>query len=460
MRRCFDRVDRPGERRRKYLASRTPSRLQDPAAAEGRGVSGYRLPEGFVGQGIEALRFRIHELPPWSTFRIESRSSYCPLTWWFRRRLRPESCSWHSRGARARTQWKLERPRRSPFAPGFQARQRRHRLSLGARGQAAFFTTLRKSVQETVAIQGQGFFGESSSRGEKLESSLLGHKAVEDAAVPACLPRSARPAPRGRCRRRHPAERGENRRRRGERALLEMQQRPPAAEEMRHWRALEEEHLRWGGYPALEKLDEANRRVWLRDFRRTYLERDLADLGRVADLDQFVLAQNLLAAGTAQLRSYSEVARELGVAGTRSNRWDRASGQCPAGDFSALRREAGQTDPAPFLFACARGRRGLLGELGFSLAYRRNHGLPFCESMSRHPGPGRLRGRPGREFAGSSGRSSGARFSATAASSPAAPPTEAGHFICQKARSFSCVSDTTRKADTSFALRSGRFTYS
>jgi len=54
--------------------------------------------------------------------------------------------------------------------------------------------------------------------------------------------------------------------------------------------------------------------VWLRDFRRTYLERDLADLGRVADLDQFALAQNLLAARTGQLLSFSEVARELGDA--------------------------------------------------------------------------------------------------------------------------------------------------
>jgi predicted AAA+ superfamily ATPase len=47
----------------------------------------------------------------------------------------------------------------------------------------------------------------------------------------------------------------------------------------------------------------------LRALRRTYLERDLADLGRVADLDQFALAQNLVAARTAQLLSYSEVAR-------------------------------------------------------------------------------------------------------------------------------------------------------
>jgi predicted AAA+ superfamily ATPase len=87
-----------------------------------------------------------------------------------------------------------------------------------------------------------------------------------------------------------------------------------SSDEMRRRRALAEDHRLWGGYPALEALPEEDRPVWLRDFRRTYLERDLADLGRVADLDQFALAQNLLAARTAQLLSYSEVARELGVA--------------------------------------------------------------------------------------------------------------------------------------------------
>jgi predicted AAA+ superfamily ATPase len=96
--------------------------------------------------------------------------------------------------------------------------------------------------------------------------------------------------------------------------LRRMAEKPPLAETARLWRGLAEEHFLWGGYPRLEPLTEADRRVWLRDFRRTYLERDLADLGRVADLDQFALAQNLLAARTAQILSYSEVSRDLGVA--------------------------------------------------------------------------------------------------------------------------------------------------
>jgi predicted AAA+ superfamily ATPase len=100
----------------------------------------------------------------------------------------------------------------------------------------------------------------------------------------------------------------------GEHALKRIEENPPSADFGRSWRAFADDLLLWGGYPRLEQLTEEDRAVWLRDFRRTYLERDLSDLGRVSDLDQFALAQNLFAARTGQLLSYSEVSRELGVA--------------------------------------------------------------------------------------------------------------------------------------------------
>jgi predicted AAA+ superfamily ATPase len=109
----------------------------------------------------------------------------------------------------------------------------------------------------------------------------------------------------------------------GESGLERLAREAPPAEAARRWRARAEEHLLAGGYPALEPLPAEERSVWLRDFRRTYLERDLADLGRVADLDQFALAQNLLAARTAQLLSYSEVSCELGVAVNTVKRYVR-----------------------------------------------------------------------------------------------------------------------------------------
>jgi uncharacterized protein len=109
----------------------------------------------------------------------------------------------------------------------------------------------------------------------------------------------------------------------GEAALRQMESDAPGADLARLWRGKSGQHLQWGGYPAIEPLDDGNRRIWLRDFRATYLERDLADLGRVADLDQFAMAQNLLAARTGQILSYSEVSRELGVAVNTVKRYVR-----------------------------------------------------------------------------------------------------------------------------------------
>ncbi|MBI2156856.1 MAG: AAA family ATPase, partial [Candidatus Rokubacteria bacterium] len=68
--------------------------------------------------------------------------------------------------------------------------------------------------------------------------------------------------------------------REGEAAVRRMAESPPSAGDARVWRGHAEEHFLWGGYPALEPLPPEERRAWLRDFRRTYLERDLADLGR------------------------------------------------------------------------------------------------------------------------------------------------------------------------------------
>lgn len=109
----------------------------------------------------------------------------------------------------------------------------------------------------------------------------------------------------------------------GEAALPRLARDGPTADVGRAWRGRAEEQLRWGGYPGLGSLPESERAAWHRDFRRTYLERDLADLGRVANLDQFALAQNLLAARTGQLLSYSEVARDLGTAVNTVKRYVR-----------------------------------------------------------------------------------------------------------------------------------------
>jgi hypothetical protein len=46
-----------------------------------------------------------------------------------------------------------------------------------------------------------------------------------------------------------------------------------------------EEHiLQWGGMPALLPLSDEARWQWLKDYNYTYLERDVADMARLADL--------------------------------------------------------------------------------------------------------------------------------------------------------------------------------
>lgn len=84
---------------------------------------------------------------------------------------------------------------------------------------------------------------------------------------------------------------------------------------LREIRTVRDDHQAWGGYPPVWQLAGTTDRLnWLKDYRKTYLERDIADVGQVADIDTFALAQKLLCSRTANILSISEVARDLGVA--------------------------------------------------------------------------------------------------------------------------------------------------
>jgi predicted AAA+ superfamily ATPase len=70
-------------------------------------------------------------------------------------------------------------------------------------------------------------------------------------------------------------------------------------------------HLgRWGGMPELIRLENDDRRTWLRSYHDTYLQRDLADLVRLRDLQPFVRFQRLAALRTTGLLSYADLARD------------------------------------------------------------------------------------------------------------------------------------------------------
>lgn len=81
-------------------------------------------------------------------------------------------------------------------------------------------------------------------------------------------------------------------------------------------------HLaRWGGMPALLPLDDEQRRDWLRSYQQTFLERDLADLVRMTDLQPFRTLQRLAMLRAGGLLSYAELARDAGIATTTARRY-------------------------------------------------------------------------------------------------------------------------------------------
>lgn len=69
----------------------------------------------------------------------------------------------------------------------------------------------------------------------------------------------------------------------------------------------------WGGMPELLSLDCDERREWLRSYQQTFLERDLADLGRVSDLLPFRKLQRLAMFRTSGLLHYAELARDAAL---------------------------------------------------------------------------------------------------------------------------------------------------
>lgn len=86
---------------------------------------------------------------------------------------------------------------------------------------------------------------------------------------------------------------------------------PPQQRSIIHKR---NEHQAWGGYPPVwQKKTVEDKINWLKDYRKTYLERDISDIGQVANIDTFALTQKLLCTRTGQILSISEVSRDLSL---------------------------------------------------------------------------------------------------------------------------------------------------
>ncbi len=79
--------------------------------------------------------------------------------------------------------------------------------------------------------------------------------------------------------------------------------------------------LQWGGLPSLLQYADQERLAWLDAYQATYLERDLADLARLRDLDPFSACHRLASLRTASILSYSEIARDAGLPVTTVRRY-------------------------------------------------------------------------------------------------------------------------------------------
>ena len=82
------------------------------------------------------------------------------------------------------------------------------------------------------------------------------------------------------------------------------------------------EHIvSWGGMPELARLDHEDRKQWLTSYRATFLERDLADLVRLTDLEPFCTLQKLCMLRTGCLLTLSKLARDAHISPATTRRY-------------------------------------------------------------------------------------------------------------------------------------------
>ena len=74
-------------------------------------------------------------------------------------------------------------------------------------------------------------------------------------------------------------------------------------------------YLQFGGYPALsdDTISENERSDWLKNYVKTYLERDIRDLAELRNLEPFTKTQKLMAINTGCTLNNSKIAVEAGV---------------------------------------------------------------------------------------------------------------------------------------------------
>lgn len=112
---------------------------------------------------------------------------------------------------------------------------------------------------------------------------------------------------------------------RGDRSAFDVHAVPAAHAAFARAAATLERYLARGGMPAVHApdLDDEGVRDWLTAYRRTYLERDVADLATLRDLEPFARCQVAIAERTAGLINLADLARTAGVSPATAQRFLR-----------------------------------------------------------------------------------------------------------------------------------------
>jgi len=135
-----------------------------------------------------------------------------------------------------------------------------------------------------------------------------------------------------------------------------------------------------GGYPELHARSELDRHFWYVGYLTTYLERDVRNIlnvGSLRDFDRFLRA---VAARTSQILSYSDLARDVGIAPNTAKKWIsvlQASGQVFLLE-PYFRNISKRIVKSPKIYMCDTGLAAFL--MGFDR----------WQAVERHPAAGAL----------------------------------------------------------------------
>ncbi len=84
-----------------------------------------------------------------------------------------------------------------------------------------------------------------------------------------------------------------------------------------------EEYLKFGGYPAIidDEISDNDKREWLYNYIRTYLERDIRDLVEIKNLEPFIKIQKTTSMLTGCILNFSQLAKEANVSSNTAQRF-------------------------------------------------------------------------------------------------------------------------------------------